>query len=81
MYDGCKDPCGWDGGEGGVLLSQSLPEIFSDRLTGDGSGDRKKVAVVIDRYEQLLCHQESLHVIRGIHTLMASEYELNYLLF
>lgn len=80
MYDGCKDPFGWDGEEGGALLNQPLPKIFNDNLTDDSSGDRKKQVVVIDRYEHLLCHQESLHLIRGIHNLMASEYEFHYLL-
>ncbi|KAK4294374.1 hypothetical protein Pmani_032996 [Petrolisthes manimaculis] len=72
VYDGSKDPCGWDGGEGGVLLNQPLPEIFSDRLTSGGTED-KKVVVVIDRYEHILCSQESLHLIRGLHTLIAKE--------
>ncbi|MPC20798.1 elongator complex protein 5-like [Portunus trituberculatus] len=64
FYDGATDPCGWDSGESAECVTKSLPEVMRSRCKAGG-----KVAVVVDRLEHLMLHQDSGQLVRGLHTL------------
>lgn len=71
LYDGARDPCGWDSSELQLSLSLPLPQIFGNR---HNSSYKRKVTLVLDRLEDLVNHQDSLELIRGLHVLSAGEH-------
>ncbi|KAG0724914.1 hypothetical protein GWK47_039633 [Chionoecetes opilio] len=54
FIDGVTDPCGWDSGEPAACVTRPLPEVMRSRMKREG-----KVAVVVDRLEDLSLHQDS----------------------
>lgn len=79
FFDGATDPCGWDSGEPAECVTQPLPEVMRKGRRGCRTGG--KVAVVIDRLEGLVLHQDTTQLVRGLHTLANGECFPNLILF
>lgn len=71
FFDGATDPCGWDSGEPAECVTQPLPEVMRRGRRGCRTGS--KVAVVVDRLEGLVLHQDATQLVRGLHTLANGE--------
>ncbi|KAG7166217.1 elongator complex protein 5-like [Homarus americanus] len=70
FYNGAKDPCGWDSDAPEVSLQLPLQEILRHKTTAAGGG---KVAIVVDRLEDVNYHQESSQLVRSLHMLSAGD--------
>nr|XP_045617159.1 elongator complex protein 5-like isoform X1 [Procambarus clarkii]XP_045617160.1 elongator complex protein 5-like isoform X1 [Procambarus clarkii] len=72
FLDVASDPCGWDNDKPEISLQQPLHEIFRNRHIGIGGG-KQRVALVIDKLEDVTRHQDSLDVIRSLHLLSGGD--------
>lgn len=78
LYDGAKDPCGWDNNEPEVSLKVPLSQTFKN---AHNSGGERKVALIVDKLEDITNHQDSLQLIRCLHVLSAGKHHWSVLLF